>query len=386
MIAFVKAINPGAASDKKALVQSKWSDAALAQKQHASYIDALRETGARTELLPASAGDGLAVGHAAVVLPEVAILGRTPTEATAIPVGQSLGQHRPLQSIVAPGTLSAADVLRVGRVFYVAESRTTNADGIAQLHDIVRPFGYELKTVELRDCESLRAACSFIPPHHLLHSRRHIDLTHFKNFNVLAADDNELLAVNTLTLGRTTLVSASCPKTEKILRSAGIATRRLDVSEFEKVGWGLACLSLILEPRRAHAPERNSALIAIQADDVPHGNGHSSQAIVSRGVVYVYPVLPFDLSAPRRRRSDIVEQIEHAIRNLSVVLGNAGTSLERVVYVTVHVADSKLVPAIEEPYARMLGRHRPARSVIANPALPPGVLVQIEARATIADE
>ena len=55
------------------------------------------------------------------------------------------------------------------------------------------------------------------------------------------------LQLYTVTIGRTTLVSASFPKTEKRMREIGITTNRIEISEFEKAEGGLSCLSLILE-------------------------------------------------------------------------------------------------------------------------------------------
>ncbi len=103
--------------------------------------------------------------------------------------------------------------------------------------------------------------------------------------------DGEPFAANTLTLSGTTLVSASAPKTAKRLLDAGIATLRLDIGEFEKIGAGLTSLSLILEARRPVAPSPRPGMRAIQVATEAPLPGHLSDAIVHSGVVYV--------SAPR---------------------------------------------------------------------------------------
>jgi enamine deaminase RidA (YjgF/YER057c/UK114 family) len=175
------------------------------------------------------------------------------------------------------------------------------------------------------------------------------------------------------------------PKTAKRLREAGIATRKIDVLEFEKAEGGITCLALLLEPRSARIQPASSGVTAIRANGVPAPPDASPHAVVSRGTVYIAPVRPFDPTTVRRRRVPAKEQMEHALRNLSVVLGNAGSSPDRVLRITLHVADPKLVDEVEEVYARMFGQHRPARSVIGNPALPAGILVEIEAVAAVAD-
>lgn len=390
MIAFVREVSPKLDCGELTHVQRKAVDSTLAREQHAGFVAALEKLGVKVEFLPAlpEQPDAIFVEDAAVLLPEIAIIAR-PGAKSRLPeidsVGQVLGRHRPLQSIVAPATLDGGDVLRIGRCLYVGESRRTNTEGAEQLREIVRPLGYEVTSIPVRDCLHLKSACTFIPPHHLLANPAWLDTSGFRNLSVIAVEDSEPAAANSLTVGGTTFVSASFPKTAKRLREAGIATRKIDVSEFEKAEGGITCLALLLEPRSARTQPAESGVKAIRANGVPAPSDASPHAVVSRGTVYVAPVRPFDPTSARRRRVPAKEQMEHALRNLSVVLGNAGSSPDRVLRVTLYVADPKLVDEVEEVYARMFGQHRPARSVIGNPALPPGILVEIEAVAAVAD-
>lgn len=390
MIAFVREVSADIDGCQSTHAQRKDFDHTRVCEQHSGFVAALEKLGVKVEFLPAlpEQPDAVFVEDAAVLLGEIAIIAR-PGAKSRLPeidsVGQVLGRHRPLQSIVAPATLDGGDVLRIGRSLYVGESRRTNAEGIEQLREIVRPLGYEVTSVPVRDCLHLKSACTFIPPHHLVANTARVDTGSFRNLSVIAVDESEPTAANTLTIGGTTLVSASCPKTTKRLREAGIATRKIDVSEFEKADGGITCLALLLEPRTARTQPTDSGVTAIRANGVPALADASPHAVVSRGTVYVAPVRPFDPASARKRRVPAKEQMEHALRNLSVVLGNAGSSPDRVLQLTLHVADPKLVDEIEEVYARTFGSHRPARSVIGNPALPPGILVQIEAVAAVAN-
>lgn len=388
MIAFVRDVSPKLGDAEHA--QRRAVDPTLAGEQHAGFVAALEKLGVKVEFLPAlpDLPDAVFVEDAAVLLGEIAIIAR-PGAKSRLPeidsVGQVLGRRRPLQSIVAPATLDGGDVLRIGRCLYVGESRRTNPEGIEQLRDIVRPLGYEVTSVLVRDCLHLKSACTFIPPHHLLANPAWIDTSCFRDLRVIAVDGTEPAGANTLTIGGTTLISTSFPKTAKRLREAGIVTRKIDVSEFEKADGGLSGLALLLEPRSTRTHSTDSGVTTIRANGIPTAADASPHAVVSRGTVYVASVRPFDPASVRKRRVPAREQMEHALRNLSVVLGNAGSSPDRVLHLTLHVADPKLVEEIEEVYARMFGQHRPARAVIGNPALPPGILVEIEAVAAVAN-
>ncbi len=295
-----------------------------------------------------------------------------------------LARHRPVQRLGDGEAFSGNDVLRIGRVLYVAISPRTNAGAVALLREIVRPFGYEVKTVETRVEVSLREACSFIPPHFVLFNAEWVDGSAFGDMSLIPVATDEPGAASSLALGGTTLISASFPQTEKRLRAAGIATRKVDISELEKAGGHLARLVLVKEPRATRpAPvEHGSRLTVVETPQVP-SPGNAAHAIVHGGLVYVSAQLPFALNGAEPPRLSPEEQTERVLRNVEAVLQAAGSSMADVLHATVHLADPKHLERIEASYARMFAGHRPTRSVISNRAMPVGVLVEIEAVAAV---
>lgn len=391
MIGFLREVSPNLDKCELTHVARTKIDVRRAVEQHRAYAKVLEELGVRIEHVAAlpDHADGVFVEDAAVLLPEVAIVARSgaksrlPELASII---QALGQHRPLESIVAPATLDGGDVLRVGRTLYVAESRRTNAEGITQLRDIVRSFGYEVMSVQVRDCLHLKSACTFIPPRYLLANPAWVDGAQFRNLAVIPVDASEPFAANTLTIGGTTLISASFPTTEKRLREAGIATRVVEIAEFEKAEAGVTCLSLLMEPRSAKTAATDSGFAVVETPAALRSAGHVSPAIVHQGIVYVSP-LPLVAPTPgRKNRPAVEEQMQHAIEKLWEVLNAAGSSSERVLRTTIHLTDAKHAECIEPIYARAFGQHRPTRAIIVNGALPNGLLVQIEAVAAVSDQ
>jgi dimethylargininase len=92
--------------------------------------------GARVERVEAAPDlpDSVFIEDTAVVVDEIAVLMR-PGASSRRPevdaVAAALGRYRPLQSIVAPGTMDGGDVLRAGRRVFVGLSlgRTTTLCG-----------------------------------------------------------------------------------------------------------------------------------------------------------------------------------------------------------------------------------------------------------------
>lgn len=117
--------------------------------------------------------------------------------------------------------------------------------------------------------------------------------------------------------------------------------------------------------------------------DAPQPAGHYSQAVVHDGTVYVAGQLPITPEGRRLGDRSIEEQTEQAVRNVRAVLRAAGSDLDRLLSVTVYVADIALWDRVNAVYAAMLGDHRPARAVVPTAALHHGLLVEIQAVAAV---
>lgn len=306
-----------------------------ARKQHEAYAGVLRELGLQVEAVPAvpEHPDGVFIEDTAVLLPEVAVIAR-PGAASRLreveSVATLLAQYRPVQKITGPGRLDGGDVLRIARTLYAAQTARTNAEGIAELREIVEPFGYQVRVVEIQDCLHLKTACTFIPPGFLVINPAWVDPRQFGEREVITVDKGEPFAANTLTLAGTTLVGAAFPKTEMKLREAGVVTRRVDISELAKAEAGLTCLSLILEPRTLQAGAMHSTgLRVIRTPSAPVSDGHFAQAIVHGGVVYGSGQLPLNPDTGRMTGGGIEGQAEQVLRNVATILTASGIPATR---------------------------------------------------------
>jgi 2-iminobutanoate/2-iminopropanoate deaminase len=121
---------------------------------------------------------------------------------------------------------------------------------------------------------------------------------------------------------------------------------------------------------------------AISTDKAPAALGPYSQAIVAGGFAFCSGTVGIDpgTGVPR---DGIEAQTEQALVNLAAVLEAAGTSMSNLVKTTIFYANVEDFPAINTIYARYMPDPPPARSAPANVALPRGLLVSIEAIATL---
>ena len=117
----------------------------------------------------------------------------------------------------------------------------------------------------------------------------------------------------------------------------------------------------------------------IQPSDQPTPKGHYSPGIEHHGVIYVSGQLPMDLVTREPFAGDIETQTELALRNVEHVLKGAGSSLDRVLQMTIYVSDMELWGKVNEVYARVMGDHRPARAMIPVKELHFGTQIEIQA-------
>jgi len=102
-----------------------------------------------------------------------------------------------------------------------------------------------------------------------------------------------------------------------------------------------------------------------------------SQGIVAGDLVFVSGQLGIDPARGQVVEGGIVEQTEQTMKNLAAVLGEAGTSLENAVMVSIFLVDLGDFQAMNEVYARHLTEPYPARATVEIGALPSGARVEI---------
>jgi len=111
-----------------------------------------------------------------------------------------------------------------------------------------------------------------------------------------------------------------------------------------------------------------------------------SHAVVANGFVFVSGQAavrpggdgPLDLVG-----STTVEQTRQALKNVDLVLRSVGSSIERVVKVTVLLSRPDEYKEMNAVYAEFFPTNKPARSIAQLGANVPGVLVSVEAIATL---
>src|SRR5512145_2646407 len=120
-------------------------------------------------------------------------------------------------------------------------------------------------------------------------------------------------------------------------------------------------------------------MTAVQPESMPRPAGHYSPGMVANGLVFVSGQLPIDPATRSLVPGGAAEQTERALQNVELVLEAAGSSLDRVVQMTIYISDGDLWSEVNHTYARVMGDHRPTRAIIPVSPLHYGALIEIQA-------
>ena len=116
----------------------------------------------------------------------------------------------------------------------------------------------------------------------------------------------------------------------------------------------------------------------IETKKAPAAIGPYSQAMKVNGMVYTSGQIALT-PAGELIENDVEKQTRQVLTNLSNVLEEAGSSLNKVVKTTIFLDSMDDFLKVNEIYAEFFGEHKPARSTVAVQTLPKNVLVEIEA-------
>ena len=127
-----------------------------------------------------------------------------------------------------------------------------------------------------------------------------------------------------------------------------------------------------------------SAKNIIATDRAPAAIGPYNQAVVANGLVYTAGVIPLDPETMKVVEGGIEEQATRVLTSLSALLEDSGSSTANVIKTTCFLANLDDFPAFNAIYATVFDAETaPARSTVQVAKLPMGVLVEVEAIATL---
>ena len=257
--AVTRGVSPAISRCELTFLDREPIDYARAVAQHSAYERVLEELGLQVIRIDADEAlpDCCFVEDIAVVLDEVAVLTRpgAPSRRGETPaVAAALAPYRRIVRLEDPARLDGGDVLVLGRRLFVGLSNRTDAAGREALAQAVKPLGYEVVPVPMKDCLHLKTALTAAAADVLVVNPAWVDLAPFRGWQTVEVDPTEPWGANVVMAGGAVIAATGFPRTVERLRARGLDVRTVDVSEFRKAEGGVTCKSLLFDLAAGTAP------------------------------------------------------------------------------------------------------------------------------------
>ncbi|MDE3722053.1 N(G),N(G)-dimethylarginine dimethylaminohydrolase [Nocardiopsis sp. N85] len=227
-------------------------DPVLASRQYTIYQETLASAGWRVyEVDPAPEHpDAVFVEDPVVVFEDLAVLTRSgaPERRGEVDGVEAAVRRLGLRvaRIEAPGVLDGGDVLQVGATVYVGVGGRTDETGAAQLEQLLKPLGREVRRVPLGGALHLKSAVTALPDGTVIGLAELVDASALPPIRRPAeAEGAHVLPLG----GRDVLISAAAHDTVHELAGQGWRVLPVDISEFEKLEACVTCLSVLIPDR-----------------------------------------------------------------------------------------------------------------------------------------
>lgn len=138
-----------------------------------------------------------------------------------------------------------------------------------------------------------------------------------------------------------------------------------------------------IRAHRAASTMNATPLDIINTEGAPQAIGPYSQAVRTGNLVFCSGQLPLDPETGIMVAGGIADQTRQVLKNLQAVLESADSSLDQVVQTTVYLQDLAQFTDMNQVYAEVFGRHKPARATVQVARLPKDALVEITVIATV---
>jgi dimethylargininase len=229
-------------------------DPSLALEQHRAYVRALENAGIAVDHLDADEAfydcvfveDTAIVWQSAVLITSMANPDRQGEQAA---VRQYFAATHDLIEMPADARLDGGDVMHTDDVTYAGLSSRTNAAGVDALSTFLARAGRPVVAMQVSNALHLKTAATYLGNGTVVAAPGCVALDLFKHLRLIHTAPNESGAANCLRIGGSLVIPAGYPATERALKAFAsehqLRTEVLNISEFEKGGGSLSCLSLL---------------------------------------------------------------------------------------------------------------------------------------------
>lgn len=223
-------------------------DIALVREQHARYRNTLDDLGLEVISVPPDDvhADACFVEDNAVIHGKKALIcrmGAVSRRGEESAIEETLKQYVRTKRASAPATVEGGDVVHFDDRLLSGVSERTNQEGVLQM---ARWLDFRVDTIVDPEIMHLKSYVTSLGRDTVISTKRYAKHMALAGLSVIVVPEGEEYAADTLTVGDTVIMPEGHPLAQELVCEAGFRVVSLDMSEFEKCGGALTCLSLLL--------------------------------------------------------------------------------------------------------------------------------------------
>ena len=119
----------------------------------------------------------------------------------------------------------------------------------------------------------------------------------------------------------------------------------------------------------------------IKSLNIPKANGHYSQCIEHKGILYISGQLPIHQETKKVPKS-IEDQTDLVLKKIETILSEANSSKNNILQVRVYISNIELWDKVNNRYSVFFKSHKPVRCIVPTRNLHYGCLIEIEVTAS----
>tara|TARA_B100000029_G_scaffold142986_1_gene138235 strand:+ start:4961 stop:5338 length:378 start_codon:yes stop_codon:yes gene_type:complete len=117
----------------------------------------------------------------------------------------------------------------------------------------------------------------------------------------------------------------------------------------------------------------------VETNLAPKAIGFYSQGIKTENLIFTSGQIPIDPNSGKLIVDDFKKEVEQVLENIDAILIAGGSSINRVVKLTVYLTDLSLFDELNEVFKKYFNDNKPARSTIQVSALPLNSRIEVDA-------
>lgn len=128
--------------------------------------------------------------------------------------------------------------------------------------------------------------------------------------------------------------------------------------------------------------ENTTNMEIISTPNMPSSNGHYSQCIKHKDILYLSGQLPINKDTKNIPKT-IEEQTDLVLTNVETILKEAGSNKNNVLQARIYISNIKLWDKVNKRYSLFFKNHKPVRCIVPTRELHFGSLIEVEVTAAI---